>query len=112
MLLDLDEQQALGIGMGSAGHAAGLAFEDRAPNAAGEADGLGHAGNGADLGELALVDGDEKDAFLTVSVHGKGDVHGWEDDCVIEGNQKKLVHEATNPIRWLSSQQVTNSQEI
>jgi hypothetical protein len=105
VLLDLHEQEAFGSGVGGAGDATGLTFENRAVNAAREADDLGDSGNGADLRELALVAGDEKDALLTVGVHGKRHVHRGENDGVIKGNQKKLVHKASNGIRWLSSQQ-------
>jgi hypothetical protein len=87
VLGDLHEQEAFRAGVGSAGDPAGLALEDGAAEPAGQPDRLRDTRDRADLGELALVARDEKDALLTVGVHGKRHVHRGEDDGVVERNQ-------------------------
>ena len=92
VLVGLDAQAAAGIGVGGAGDAAGDAGEGDRAAAAGEADVLGDARDRADLGELAVVAGDEQHALLVTGVDGKRDVHGGEDDGVVEGNEEKAYH--------------------
>ena len=45
-----------------------------------------------DLRETALVARDEHDAVLVAHVHGQGDVHGREDDRVVEGDEEEGGH--------------------
>src|SRR3954468_10361360 len=94
VLLDVDEQEPLGVRVRRAGNAARLALEDGAADAARKANGAGDTSHRADLGELALVTGDQKDALFTVRIDGKRDVHRGEDDCVVERDEKKSAHYA------------------
>ena len=89
LLGDLDAQAAAGVGVRGAGDAARDALEHRAAGAAGEADALGDAGDGADRGVLALVARDEQDALLVAGVDRQGDVHRREDDGVVERDEEK-----------------------
>ena len=87
-LLDVDAQVAERVGLGGAGDAAVQPAQRGRAAAAGQADGVRDLGDGADLGELGLVTGDEQDALLVADVDGQRDVHGREDDGVVERNQK------------------------
>ena len=100
MLLDLDEQEAVGAGVGGAGDAARLTLEDGAGDASGQPDALRDTRDRADLGEVALVAGDQEDALLTVGVHGQRHVHGGEDDRVFQGDQEKRVHCRDSVADW------------
>ena len=82
MLGDLDAEAAGGIGVGGARHATGHAGERHGAAAAGEADGVRDLGDRADLGELAVMTGNQEDAGLVPHVHRKGDVHRGEHDGV------------------------------
>ncbi len=61
----------------------------RRAGAAGQADGVGHLGDGADLGVLALVDGHEQHALLVADVDGHGHGHVREDDDVFQRNEQQ-----------------------
>ena len=89
MLDDLDAQAALRVGVGRAGLAAGHALEDGAAGAAGQADALGHPRDRADLRVLALVPGHEQHAVLRPGIDRERDVHGREDDGVVQGDQEE-----------------------
>ena len=80
------------VGVRRAGDAAGDAGERDGAAAAGEADAVGDLGDRADLGELAVVAGDEQHALLVAHVDGEGDVHGGEDDGVVEGDEQERSH--------------------
>ena len=57
--------------------------------AARQADGVGHLGDGADGGVLAVMARHEQDALLPAGVDGEGDVHGGEDDGVVERDEEQ-----------------------
>ena len=87
--LDLDAQAAGGVGVRRAGDAAVEAAQLRRAGAAGQADGVGHLGDGADLGVFALVDGDEQHARLVAHVDGQGHGHVREDDDVFQRDEQE-----------------------
>ena len=91
-LLDLDAQAAGLVGVGGAGDAAGDAGQRDGTAAAGEADAVRDLGDRPDLGELAVVAGDQQDARLVTRVHGQRDVHRGEDDRVVEGYEEQRGH--------------------
>ena len=88
-LVDLDEQPAVGKGVGGAGDPAVEAVQLDGAGAAGQPDAIGDLGHGADAGEIALVAGDEQDALLLAGIDRQRDGHAREDDGVVERNQKK-----------------------
>ena len=88
----LDAQAPGGVGVGRARDAAGDAGELHGAAAAGQADAVGHLGDRADLGELAVVAGDEQHALLVTRVDGEGHIHGGEDDGVVEGEEQEGGH--------------------
>src|SRR5439155_24596624 len=71
VLGDVDTQVAERVVVGGAGDAAGDALQRGAAAAAGQADALGDAGDGADARVLALVAGNEQDALLAAGVTRK-----------------------------------------
>ena len=87
--VDLDAQAAGGVGVRGAGDAAGDAGQRDGAAAAGQADAVGDLGDRADLGVLALVARDEQDALLVADVDRERDVHGREDDGVVQGDQQE-----------------------
>jgi hypothetical protein len=91
-LLDLDAQVALGVGLGGAEDAAGHALELGAPGATREAYRAHDVGDRAHRGVVAVVSRDEQDAIIGARVDGQRDVHGGEDDGVVERNQQKAGH--------------------
>ena len=80
------------VGLGGAGDAAGDALEADAVGAAGQADLLGDARDGAHGGVFALVARDEQDLLGVADVDRKGHVHGGEDDGVVERDEEQLRH--------------------
>ena len=64
-----------GVGLGGAGDAAVEPFERDGGRAAGQPDAVGHVGDGADVGVLALVLGHEQDALLVADVDRQRHVH-------------------------------------
>ncbi len=80
------------VGVRGARDAAGDAGERDGAAAAGQADAVGDLGDRADLGELAVVAGDEQHALLVARVDGEGHVHGGEDDGVVEGEEQEGGH--------------------
>ena len=97
VLLDLDAQAAGVVGVRGAGDAAGDARERDGAAAAGQADAVGDLGDRADLGELAVVAGIEQDALLVADVDGERDVHGREDDGVVERDEKQTRSYKASP---------------
>ena len=91
-LLGGDPQAAEGIGARRAEHSARLALQHGPAATAGDPHGLDDAGDRADLGVLALVARHEQHALLTVHVDRQRDVHGREDDRVVERDEKKIGH--------------------
>ena len=89
----LDAQAPGGVGVRGARDAAGDAGELDGAAAAGQADAVGDLGDRADLGELAVVTGDEQHALLVTRVDGQGHIHGGEDDGVVEGEEQEGGHE-------------------
>ena len=88
----LDAQAAEVVGVRRAGDAAGDAGELHGARAAGQADAVGHLGDGADLGELAVMARDEQDALLVADVDGKRHVHGGEDHGVVQRDENQRGH--------------------
>ena len=66
----LDAEAAEVVGVGGAGDAAGDAGKGDRSASAGQADGVGHLGDGADLGECRLVAGNEENLLLIADVDG------------------------------------------
>jgi hypothetical protein len=52
-------------------------------------------GDSADAGELALVARDKEHALLVTHVDRERGTHIWEDDDVVEGDEKKISHRFT-----------------
>ena len=92
VLVDLDAQPAGRVGVGRAGDAARSPERATARPPPGRRTRSVTSRDRADLGELALVAGDEQDALVVADVDRQGHVHGREDDGVVEGDQKKLGH--------------------
>ena len=67
----------------------GGARQRRGGVAAGQADALGDLGDGADVGVLAVVPGDEQDALLVADVDRQGDAM-WGRRRVVEGTSRNL----------------------
>ena len=91
-LVGLDEEAAAGVGLGRAGNGAVEAVQRHGDAAAGQADRVGHLGDGADLRVLALVLGHEQHALFVTDVDRQGHVHVGEDDDVVEGDEQELAH--------------------
>ena len=89
----LDAEAAGVVRVRRAGDAAGDAGELHGAAAAGEADAVGDLGDRADLGELAVVAGDEQHALLVTRVDGEGHIHCGEDDGVVQREEQEGVHE-------------------
>jgi hypothetical protein len=83
-LRHLDAQAPCGVGVRGTGHAPGDAGEGDGSCAAGQADAIGHLGDGADTGEGAFMARDQKHTLLVTGVHRERHVHGGEDDGVVE----------------------------
>jgi hypothetical protein len=92
VVLDLNVELAVGRGRGGAGDAAVQAGQDDGVAAAGQAHAVAHVGDGADVGERALVARDEQDALLLADVYGQRHRHRREDDDVLEGDQQQSAH--------------------
>jgi hypothetical protein len=60
-----------------------------AARAAGQPDALGDAGDRAHARVLALMARHEQDPLLVAGVDGQRDVHGREDDRVVQGDEQK-----------------------
>ena len=88
MLLDLDEQPAVGERMCGAGDAAVQALQGDGPRAAGQADAVGNLRDRADGREILLVLGHEQDALLLADVNGQRERHAGEDDCVVKRDKE------------------------
>ena len=86
-LIDLDEEVAVGAGLGCADQRAVLGVDaDRlAPTR--ELDAVGDGRDHADLGEVLLVARHEHDAFILANRGSERDAHTWEDDHVIKRDQ-------------------------
>ena len=91
-LLDLDEQPALGVGLGRARNAAVEALDRDGDGAAGQPDAVGHARDGPHRRVLPLVLRHEQDAILVADVDRQRDVHVGEDDDVVERDEQQLGH--------------------
>ena len=89
---DLDAKAPGRVGVRGAGDTAGDAGQGHGTRAAGQADAVGHLGDRADLGELAVMTGDEQHALLVTRVDGEGHIHGGEDDGVVQGEEQQGVH--------------------
>ena len=66
----LDTEAAEVVGVGRAGDAAGHSGKGDRSASAGQADVVGHLGDGADLGKCRLVAGDEENLLLVADVDG------------------------------------------
>ena len=88
----LDAEAAGVVGVRGARDAAGDAGERHRAAAAGQPDAVGHLGDRADLGELAVVARDEQHALLVARVDGEGHIHGGEDDGVVQGEEQQGGH--------------------
>ena len=75
--------------VGGAGDAAMQAVQRDGEPAAGQADAVGHLGDGADLRVLVLVLGHEQHALLVADVDGQGHVHVGEDDDVFQRDEEE-----------------------
>ena len=91
-LVGLDEETAPGVGLGCARDRAVEAVQRHGGVAAGQPHPVGHLGDGADLGVLAVVLGDEQHALLVADVDRQGHVHVGEDDDVVERDEQELAH--------------------
>ena len=80
------------VALGGAGNAAGDAGELHGSRTAGQADAVGHLGDGADLGEFVVVPRDQEDAILVTDVDGERHVHGGEDHGVIQRDENHRGH--------------------
>ena len=98
VLLHVGDQAALAVGAGGAEGAARDALERCAADAAGQADLLGDVDDGADGGVLALVARDEDDALLAGRVDRERDVHGGEDDGVVQRDEQQLLGHAVRSL--------------
>ena len=91
-LLDLDEQAPLRIGLRRSRDAAVQPLDRDGGGAARQPDAVGHAGDGADRGVLALVLRHEQHAVLVADLDGQRHVHVGEDDDVVERDEQQLCH--------------------
>ena len=91
-LLDLDEQAPLRVGLRRARDAAVQPLDRDGGGAARQPDAVGHAGDGADRGVLALVLRHEQHALLVADLDGQRHVHVGEDDDVVERDEQQLGH--------------------
>ncbi len=70
-----------------------MASRDREGAAAArQADLLDDVGDGADVGVVAAVAGDQEDALLVADVDRQGHVHVGENDDLVEGDQPQFGH--------------------
>ena len=80
------------VGVGRPDDAAGDAGQLDGSRSAGQADVVGHLGDGADLREFVVVPRDQQDAILVTDVNGKRDVHGGEDHGVVQRDENHRGH--------------------
>ena len=92
VLLDLDQQPTLDVGLGGAGDAAVQPLERDGGAAAGKSHAVGDDGDRADGGVRAVALRDEQHALLVADLDGQRDVHVREDDDVVEGDEQQLAH--------------------
>jgi hypothetical protein len=87
-LLDVDAQLAAQAAAGRARDAAVEPHQLDRRRAAGQPHAVDDIGDGADLGEVAVVAGDQQDALLIAHVDRERHVHIREDDDVVEGYEQ------------------------
>jgi hypothetical protein len=87
----LDAQVARGVGARGAGDASGQALEHRAGRPAGQADAVGDTGDRADGGVLAVVARHQQDLLVVAHGDREREVHGREDDGVVERDQQQRL---------------------
>ena len=92
VLGDLDHEAAGGVGVRGARDTAGDAGQGDGTAAAGEPDVVGDLGDRADLGELALVAGNEQHTLLVAHADGKRHIHGGEDHRVVQRDEQERCH--------------------
>ena len=80
------------VGDGGTDDAARDALEGGAAAAAGQARAIGHVRDGADGGVLTVVARDQHDLLGVTDVDRERDVHGGEDDGVVEGDEQEVGH--------------------
>jgi hypothetical protein len=56
---------------------------------------LDHLGDDADAAELAVTAGEQEDAVFVADLNWKRGGDAWEDNCLVEGNQK-VCHDRSN----------------
>jgi hypothetical protein len=83
-LFDLDHQTAVGEVVRRPGDPTVQPVEGDRPGAAGEPDPFGNLGHRADVGECALVPGNQQDPVLIAGVNGQRERHAGEDDDVVQ----------------------------
>ncbi len=79
--------------MGGADDAAVQAGEGDGAAATGEADAVGHLGDGADGGVLLLVLRHQQDARLVTGVDRQRDGHAREHHGVLERDEQQVAHD-------------------
>jgi hypothetical protein len=89
VLLHVDPEPALGVGMGGAGDSAVESDEIDRCDAAGQANPLGNFGDRADRCVLAVMSWHEQHTVLFAHVGGDGDVHVGEDDDVVKWDKQQ-----------------------
>ena len=95
VLVDLDEEAPLRIGLGGARDPAVQPLERDGGAAARQPDAVGDRGHRADACVLAAALGDEQHALLVADLDGQGHVHVREDDDVFQRDEQELAQ------RWL-----------
>ena len=102
VILDLDEETSLGVGLGGACDAPEEAFEGHGDSAAGQLHAVGDARDRADGRVLPVVLRHEQDTILVADVDGQRHVHVREDDDVFEWDEQQLAHDQPHAPRTLS----------
>ena len=92
VLGDLDHEAAGGVGVCGTRDTAGDAGQGDGAAATREPDVVGDLGDRADLGELALVAGDEQHSLLVADADGKRHIHGGEDHRVVQRDEQERCH--------------------
>ena len=95
MLLHLDPEPTLGIGVGGTGDSAVQTDETDGRDAAGQAHTFGDLGDRADLCVLAVVPWHEQHALLVAHVGGDRDVHVREDDDVVKRDKQQRAQDSS-----------------
>ena len=91
-LLHLCAEASLGVGVGGADDAAVQAGQRNGDGTAGQADSVGHLGDGADLRVLLLVPGHQQDARFVAGVDRQRDGHAREHHGVLERDEQQVAH--------------------